>query len=821
MIPSAFETFCHHLGISDPQQVVSIVAQLNKPTSLVKDPFTDPFADPFSDPFGDPFGEFSYEFFDPHGPEIIDGVLTLEEFTDPAINEFQEGLSATLGNDNLLGGDGNTQFTMTQGFSLGGTDVVDGGLGTDEITLSNLSDFQGIFDLDNQIISYSTSDGLIQGALQLDSVEQLYADDGVEARVRLSFSDTDTGFGYIVAGGTGADTISTAGSGNSATDLTYGDLNHDIDAASNIVGSILFGGAGKDAITGSDGDDIIYGGDGDDIINATAGGGVVNGGAGSDTLTYAGVGTSRTFSVSSSGLSATESSDLDDISNVEKIVGSDNGDIFSFSGDSSSLAVETISGGSGNDTFSFNSGATITSTLQGGSGSDVFQIGSGVYIATTLDAGAGTDVLSLTDTSVSLNTIGFEAARLQGTAGDDTLSLTTASVGGLSISSVIGGNGTDTLNISAGANVSNLIVDAVETISDSDGSDSIVLADGGQTITTSGIETITGGGGNDTITLGAAQGSGTIDGGSGSDQITFANGTNSVLLQNMETIIGGTGTEILTLGSGVDNTVTATNVETISGGDGNDTINLGDADDIARISGGGGNDTVNLANGSNSVDFFGVETIAGGTGADVITSQDSTAEIITGGNGSDTITGSGGNDRITGGTGADHFVFSGQRPENLGTDNLIDYSGATNFGGSVGEGDKIILDTSNLSISGISFDDVTFSSGSYSTGFAAAGASVITIGGEATTITNAISELIFAGFNASNAVVLFHDSDNANTLSMYYTEDLDGSSGTTTSLATFDSINTVSQVDILVAADFAVQAGALMNIRIPKLLNAD
>jgi hypothetical protein len=41
---------------------------------------------------------------------------------------------------------------------------------------------------------------------------------------------------------------------------------------------------------------------------------------------------------------------------------------------------------------------------------------------------------------------------------------------------------------------------------------------------------------------------------------------------------------------------------------------------------------------------------------------------------------------------------------------------------------------------------------------------------------------------------------------MYYTEDLDGSSGTTTSLATFDSINTVPQVEILVAADFAVQA---------------
>jgi len=277
-------------------------------------------------------------------------------------------------------------------------------------------------------------------------------------------------------------------------------------------------------------------------------------------------------------------------------------------------------------------------------------------------------------------------------------------------------------------------------------------------------------------------------------------------LANMETVVGGTGTDIVTLGSGVDNTIAATNMETISGGDGNDTINLGDAGIIARISGGGGNDTVNLANGANDVDFFGTETINGGTGADIITSQDSTAETINGGGGNDTITGSGGNDRLIGATGADRFVFSGQLPANLGNDTLVDFSGATNFGATTGEGDKIVLDTSNLGIGSIVFDDVTFSSSAYSTGFASANATVITIGGEATDITTALGQLQGAGFNAANAVVLFHDTANSNTLSMYYTEYLDDSAGTTTQLATFDSITTVSQIDNMTASDFDIQA---------------
>ena len=62
------------------------------------------------------------------------------------------------------------------------------------------------------------------------------------------------------------------------------------------------------------------------------------------------------------------------------------------------------------------------------------------------------------------------------------------------------------------------------------------------------------------------------------------------------------------------------------------------------------------------------------------------------------------------------------------------------------------------------------------------------------------------GFNAANAVVLFHDTANSNTLSMYYTEYLDDSAGTTTQLATFDSVTTVSQIDNMTASDFDVQA---------------
>jgi len=973
------------------------------------------FGDTFTDTFYDPLNSGEVDF-DPFSPENF-----IDPYVDPQYDPPEENISPvtedhvvfgetfynTSGDDTFTGNTENTEYVYDQtdgntvsasgggifGQTVYDQDVITDDGGTrDRLTFEaldsvgikmNVSGDAGFMDF-HIYSEYSDTSSLstvltyiqientvedIQGSV--DSLTDL--DAGIVVKNAMDLTGSETA--YILAGSTSADNLTISDS-NSVGALLFGKDGNDTLTGSSSSDEVLYGGAGNDVLDGkgsSTGGDSIYGGLGNDTINVTVatGSSAYDGGDGTDTLNYAGLSSAANFVIYETELDVSQGSGSTvNATDIEILTGTNHGDTFSFS-DSNGSMPETVTGGTGNDTFTLSNNSTVTSTLIGGNGNDIFNVGSNVTLSTTLDGGGGTDVLGVRSTSVSVDTVNFEAAALIGSSSDDSLTMDATTVSGLTIGSVSGGAGTDTLTISAGVDVSSLAVSNVETITDSDGTDTIQLGSGGQTVTTSGIETIVGGsgldnvtlansgstyinavetltgstgsdniyllangtytidggdgtdyirttssltaslhltnveelpgtapgpyvitllnsqtglfvrgsgntdsltlsdggntvsvygdvdsvtggtgadhvtvtsqvtgltynlaggadsltlgnfansftasnietisGGNntDTITLGAAQGSGTVDGGGGTDTVTLANGTNSLTLANMETVVGGTGTDIVTLGSGVDNTIAATNMETISGGDGNDTINLGDAGIIARISGGGGNDTVNLANGANDVDFFGTETINGGTGADIITSQDSTAETINGGGGNDTITGSGGNDRLIGATGADRFVFSGQLPANLGNDTLVDFSGATNFGATTGEGDKIVLDTSNLGIGSIVFDDVTFSSSAYSTGFASANATVITIGGEATDITTALGQLQGAGFNAANAVVLFHDTANSNTLSMYYTEYLDDSAGTTTQLATFDSITTVSQIDNMTASDFDIQA---------------
>ena len=63
------------------------------------------------------------------------------------------------------------------------------------------------------------------------------------------------------------------------------------------------------------------------------------------------------------------------------------------------------------------------------------------------------------------------------------------------------------------------------------------------------VETLIGGTGDDTITLGAAAASASIDLGAGNDTLTFGNFANSATVANVETITGGTGADTITLGT--------------------------------------------------------------------------------------------------------------------------------------------------------------------------------------------------------------------------------------------------------------------------------
>jgi len=209
------------------------------------------------------------------------------------------------------------------------------------------------------------------------------------------------------------------------------------------------------------------------------------------------------------------------------------------------------------------------------------------------------------------------------------------------------------------------------------GTDSMSFANGTNTSTISNTESISGGTGNDTITLATAITSGNVDLGVGTDSLTLANGTNSVSVANIETVTGGTGADTVTmtavassgdsvdLGAGTDsltladgtNTLNVSNIETVTGGTGADALTLSTAG-TWTIDLGAGTDTVTLASGTNSLTVAGTETVTGNAGADTVTVSDSTATTINAAAGNDTLTGGGGADTLTGGSGVDTFIMS-------------------------------------------------------------------------------------------------------------------------------------------------------------------
>jgi len=196
---------------------------------------------------------------------------------------FVENLIFTLGDDVLTGGDSNTNFVVSQGTTLGGNDIVDGGGGQDQLTFFNLNDSLIVVDLGTNILSFSSASGETS-TLQATSVEQYLVDDGAGTQQRMN-SPGDTGLGFIRAGTNGDDVLDLSGGGSSAVDLTVGNVSLDLDNPL-IIGAIVLGNAGNDTITASRGNGIIFGGDGNDTIIAKVGFDILQGGPGDDIFIF-------------------------------------------------------------------------------------------------------------------------------------------------------------------------------------------------------------------------------------------------------------------------------------------------------------------------------------------------------------------------------------------------------------------------------------------------------------------------------------------------------------------------------------------------------
>jgi len=367
---------------------------------------------------------------------------------------------------------------------------------------------------------------------------------------------------------------------------------------------VLFGGSGADSLSGKSGNDTLYGYDGNDTLNGGAGDDVLNGGNGIDIADYSGA---------TSGVRV----DLN-VSGAQSVGGGQGSDQL--------VSIEGVIGSNYNDVLTGTPGANI---LDGGAGDDTIITGSGVD---TVDGGAGNDTIS-----VNLNLT--SADRIDGGDGVDTLKLK--------------GNYTNlVLGATTLVNVENIVLAAGYAYNLTT-NDATVAA--GQTLTvdgsaltaplafngaaeTDGSFTILGGSGIDTLS-----------GGAGDDSFVFAGGFSSA-----DSINGGGGRNTLMLNGDYTAGVTLSgivNVQTLILAAGH-SYNITTADANMRA---GKSLTVNAsALGTADSLFFkgsaetdGKLLVTGGAGSD----------SITGGAGNDIITGGGGVDKLKGGGGQDVFVY--------------------------------------------------------------------------------------------------------------------------------------------------------------------
>jgi Ca2+-binding RTX toxin-like protein len=465
-----------------------------------------------------------------------------------------------------------------------------------------------------------------------------------------------------------------------------------------------------------------------------------------------------------------------------------------------STGTFAVIGTAGNDQVTTPAAETARVGFNPGSGTDRFTGGGGddqiniaiadLDSADQFDGGAGRDRIGFTTAGT------ITAAQLSGLTSIETLSLSSAGPNTVTLGTnlttvnVAGGTGNDTVTMalstqfaSLGAGDDTMIVSATAVPGDTsygkEGFDTIRTTGAGTFTIGAGIVefealvmqdaatldltnttmalTVTGSGGNDSITLGAVgqtvnagggndtvvngNGNDTLDGGAGFDTFILGPGGGSFNLGitgpqdtgqgldtviNFEAVLGGTGGDTIT----GDN-----NPNTLSGAAGNDIIiGLGGND---LLSGGAGNDTLNGGADSDTADYIGaaagivvtmdsgapqvtndgdggqdtlvaIENINGSNLVDAVTG-DGANNILSGNGGNDTIVGGGGDDTIEGGAGDDDLQGSG------GTDTvtyvnaaaavtvLLTINGAQGTGGA---GTDTLKNFENLTGSG--FNDTLF-----------------------------------------------------------------------------------------------------------------
>ena len=432
--------------------------------------------------------------------------------------------------------------------------------------------------------------------------------------------------------------VVTAGIG----DTLIGGENNDLIIGGN-GNDIISANAGNDSVFGNDGDDVILGGSGDDFLDGQAGDDTLAGQGGKDTL-VGGLG-NDTFQWNIG--------DGDDV--VSSLGGYDQMQVMG-TGAVDTVQVRTLGPRiqvvSGGNVLTVNADIRII-TLDLGNGDDVVTVGNlaGVSLTVlTINGGDGNDTL---DASAGVAT--DVQLRLNGDAGNDRItgSMNADTIdGGAGRDTLLGGSGNDT--ILGGADN-----DAIsggsgdDSLTGNDGNDTLVGGDGNDSLSggldndslngQAGADTIEGNAGRDTLLGG--EGNDSLDAGDGKDFLTGGNGDDTLDGgRNDDTIFGDAGADTIRGNHGHDLIDAGTGNDTVSGGDGNDAITGGDGNDL--LTGADGNDIVNGAAGNDTLTGGdGNDSLAGGGGSDIVLGDDGD-DIIKGNGGSNTLSGGQGNDVI-------------------------------------------------------------------------------------------------------------------------------------------------------------------------------
>jgi Ca2+-binding RTX toxin-like protein len=646
------------------------------------------------------------------GIENVIGTSFNDTITGDSADNRLEGrggddiISGGAGNDMLLGGEGNDIIDGGDGndtlIAGQGNDTLKGGNGND--TYSFDQDWEqaviietaddGVDTLDFSALSWDLYFTLRPEAGSVSSGLSSVSWSGITPEVMLGGSGNDTfaweNGAYLpvtINGGGGKNTLDYSNYGSAIT------LNLQNSTATGLSGFTgihsLIGSALADNLIGFNGDTVftitdvnagmvngsfsftgienLTGGNGQDRFAFIGNGrltGSINGGSGSNIMDYheytGGAVEISLGSNQATGLGGTFNNIASFIgsSEVDGITGPDTGTLFQVTGVDQIIVngihftgFESLTGGSGNDTFKFNNGTGVTGTIDGGAGRDTIDF-SAYTSGVTVDLAAG--LIAVQDLEGSISNV----EDIIGGQGDDKLT------GNDEDNIIIGGGGKDIMRGGPGNDqyIFNADWGIGDEIVDTEGEDTVtfasltvplsfnlnegawVISDGINTLLHSGytIERIISGSGNDTFIIsGSAKGhlfggsgddsfifiesgslEGSIDGGSGVNHIDYREYKGGNVIVNLaENKVSSINSSFSFMdvfrfwGSpAVDEIIgeDKDNIFNITGSNAGNVNGLYYFDGFEKLTGGSGNDTFIM--GSNAI----IGTVAGGSGEDIL-----------------------------------------------------------------------------------------------------------------------------------------------------------------------------------------------------------